>query len=671
MLGVLEGLQDRLDGLRAILDMQVQRVQAAGFTVDLDKPVVDWEALLRDIESNLSQWESSLSLDIVELFERKREDFNTILTMAQKRRPDREAQRRLASLTSRWNMIEEQLREMVAAKRKLEIAGALETRKLLDETLKWMERGTEADLGEWVDKIEQRLGLLSSKINEDPVLARLMAFRAEKLAEYGQSLDELIHSVEEQLLVDRPLRWDTQDYIQTLTKLEALLRSHEARVRRLAEDGAETWQHRRACVGDLAGMVNSQLVRLENGVQLMRVHQERIKAVRNAIHEGKSVEECEGAQMALNKSMDEVKAVADSEIVDRLAQESVLLSDGVKFVKKASELLLWLQRMETEALNPEEVNDTSQLTRTRLACQQKKEHVLKECGALMQAGSQLSMDVSCYLQKISERKATVELQLQQRLTVLERSSQQYGEFKALVAQETDWLDKLEKRLRKSPEGAADAEDISEELDDLENYLRNHPDERLSRIQELGKSLVGAGTLGVEVHRDVADITSRWTLLSKQADERALILEGSAQQASASEGRLQALQRWLAHVDLLLTTRLNRDISAHDLPEDLAKLQEEFAQQAKILEAINNQKEDYIRAGRSEAASRLGQQLISLQGHFKEVEEKFAKFQTGNTLESRIIRATRELRKIDEAVGLIQLGTLLRDDIEANFKHIQV
>ena len=28
----------------------------------------------------------------------------------------------------------------------------------------------------------------------------------------------------------------------------------------------------------------------------------------------------------------------------------------------------------------------------------------------------------------------------------------------------DWLDKLEKRLRKSPKSAADAEEISEELD---------------------------------------------------------------------------------------------------------------------------------------------------------------------------------------------------------------
>lgn len=34
----------------------------------------------------------------------------------------------------------------------------------------------------------------------------------------------------------------------------------------------------------------------------------------------------------------------------------------------------------------------------------------------------------------------------------------------LIAQETDWMDKLEKQLRRSPKMAADAEEISEELD---------------------------------------------------------------------------------------------------------------------------------------------------------------------------------------------------------------
>lgn len=37
-------------------------------------------------------------------------------------------------------------------------------------------------------------------------------------------------------------------------------------------------------------------------------------------------------------------------------------------------------------------------------------------------------------------------------------------FPVLIAQETDWMDKLEKQLRRSPKMAADAEEMSEELD---------------------------------------------------------------------------------------------------------------------------------------------------------------------------------------------------------------
>lgn len=54
---------------------------------------------------------------------------------------------------------------------------------------------------------------------------------------------------------------------------------------------------------------------------------------------------------------------------------------------------------------------------------------------------------------------------------LQNASHEYGEFRALVVQESDWLDKLEKRLKKSPKAAADAEEISEELD-VSSLLRH-------------------------------------------------------------------------------------------------------------------------------------------------------------------------------------------------------
>ncbi|XP_071653569.1 dystrophin-like isoform X2 [Temnothorax longispinosus] len=53
---------------------------------------------------------------------------------------------------------------------------------------------------------------------------------------------------------------------------------------------------------------------------------------------------------------------------------------------------------------------------------------------------------------------------------LQNVSHEYGEFRALMAQESDWLDKLNKRLKKSPKTAADAEEISEELDKIKTIF---------------------------------------------------------------------------------------------------------------------------------------------------------------------------------------------------------
>ncbi|XP_024870637.1 dystonin-like isoform X2 [Temnothorax curvispinosus] len=53
---------------------------------------------------------------------------------------------------------------------------------------------------------------------------------------------------------------------------------------------------------------------------------------------------------------------------------------------------------------------------------------------------------------------------------LQNVSYEYGEFRALVAQESDWLYKLNKRLKKSPKTAADAEEILEELDKIKSIF---------------------------------------------------------------------------------------------------------------------------------------------------------------------------------------------------------
>jgi len=46
-----------------------------------------------------------------------------------------------------------------------------------------------------------------------------------------------------------------------------------------------------------------------------------------------------------------------------------------------------------------------------------------------------------------------------------------------------------------------------------------------------------------------------------------LLEGSVQEAQESESQILELQKWVTHVDALLTARVENDLTADDLPDD--------------------------------------------------------------------------------------------------------
>lgn len=119
------------------------------------------------------------------------------------------------------------------------------------------------------------------------------------------------------------------------------------------------------------------------------------------------------------------------------------------------------------------------------------------------------------LTKLNARWSDVTHEVYEKTALLEWISGQLGEFHTLVVQENGYLDKLEQILRKSPENAADAEEICEELDDLENIIRNHSDERVEKIQEIGKELVDVQFMPASITNDVSLVVNRWHQLQHQ------------------------------------------------------------------------------------------------------------------------------------------------------------
>jgi hypothetical protein len=54
---------------------------------------------------------------------------------------------------------------------------------------------------------------------------------------------------------------------------------------------------------------------------------------------------------------------------------------------------------------------------------------------------------------------------------VKQASREFGDYNALFAQEKDCLERLEKKLNKSINAAADAEEISEELVSCQSFCR--------------------------------------------------------------------------------------------------------------------------------------------------------------------------------------------------------
>lgn len=177
-------------------------------------------------------------------------------------------------------------------------------------------------------------------------------------------------------------------------------------------------------------------------------------------------------------------------------------------------------------------------------------------------------EASTLLSQINASWNKISSEAQSRLKTLQTASNHYGQFRSLAAQQADWLDRLERRLaRASPTTAVDAEDISEELDDLENYISSEAEDKVELLKESAKELEESGVMVDAVKVDLLAVTNRWDRLREQATERAALLERSVDEAQQSETMILSFQAWLDRTDSMLSARIDNDLTADDLPDD--------------------------------------------------------------------------------------------------------
>ncbi|XP_020813953.1 dystrophin, isoforms A/C/F/G/H isoform X2 [Drosophila serrata] len=252
--------------------------------------------------------------------------------------------------------------------------------------------------------------------------------------------------------------------------------------------------------------------------------------------------------------------------------------------------------------------------------------------------------------------------------LLEHISTQLGEFKKFMVSETGYLDRLENKIRNTPENAADAEEIMEELDDLENVLRSHSEEWLEKIQEIGAELIDNEFMADSMRGDIDGIVQRWTQLQQQAKKRTELLEQKVSEAEQSEKCIVQFEAWLTRVDEILSDHLENDVTIEDLPEDFQRLAREFVANEQNFKEIPELIAEHTKNGKIGAANRLQEQLNLMELRFKACQAKLSKCTAPQpAYESRLNRAYGDLRNVERSTLVLDVASAGPSTVQAQYQ----
>uniref|UniRef100_A0A131XXJ0 Protein detached n=2 Tax=Ixodes ricinus TaxID=34613 RepID=A0A131XXJ0_IXORI len=546
---------------------------------------------------------------------------------------------------------------------------ALESEKAVVDNLDAMEDQLQKykEMQTTVDEEESNLQYVTSTGKE--------LLRKEPEASWARELREKLHGLGG--------CWDVvctllRERLQFLRKNTALLKRFQDEL-----EGVRSWigdvttflQDEEVAVGDLEKL-EAQLEQssaLEEDIETLQPNVDSLNVAAERLIENADGEFATMMQRQLDQLNDNWK-----QITKMTESKNAALKRAVETSKSAAEgiadLCKWLKELEAEVPPERSINTASELQakiRKLQVCKDKLDSKLPEynrlresCSKLVQGGKPRSSEDArrdaASLTKLWEK---VSDHVTARHQSLKQAGTNYAEFRNILMMENDWLDRLEKKLKRSPESAADAEEISENLDDLENFLRNHPDDRISKIQQLCKDLAEKNILVGLVEHEAESVVKRWRELVQKGHERQQVLEDSIVQYQKSERQILNVQNWMVHMEHALQNRLDNDISAQDVPEELAQFKQEFGEKEKQMQSLSDQVEAYRAQNRVEAALRLDEQLQLMKTKFEDISSKLKRFQRPNDFEPKMGRISKMLTEVEQGMRQLELNSESPDIIQ--------
>jgi hypothetical protein len=98
-------------------------------------------------------------------------------------------------------------------------------------------------------------------------------------------------------------------------------------------------------------------------------------------------------------------------------------------------------------------------------------------------------------------------------------------------------------------------------------MKSHSQQPKERINELSGLLIEKSILIQLANSDTKEFLFRWQLIHDEAAKKLQSLDSAINDVQNWERRLLELQEWINYMDKYLSTRIDQDIFADDVPDD--------------------------------------------------------------------------------------------------------
>ncbi|CAF3292012.1 unnamed protein product [Rotaria socialis] len=244
----------------------------------------------------------------------------------------------------------------------------------------------------------------------------------------------------------------------------------------------------------------------------------------------------------------------------------------------------------------------------------------------------------------------------------------HEELKNLLHQENVWLDTLQNKIFSSTNNGADAEEISEELDTIERYVKTHSKTSYEKIFEMSDRLQATKVSLPATNTLTNQFRMRWEQLHDDAYKKIHTLNSQISDYQHMGHQITAMFEWMKHTDSTLNARLKDDVYADDVPGEAEKLIIESNQYEAFLRSIDDKVHVLRNTGKTEAAKRLEQQLILLRNQFLQLQTKFRQFQKPSDFEPKHAKMRQILNDIEQNINVLEIHSDDPDVIHNQLEH---